>query len=60
MNLLKEAKRPDEGVALVNFHGDPKVHDALAGKWSTRLKVPLYKRVYKYTKPVSWIQDYWK
>jgi len=59
MNFLKEARRPGEGVFLVNFHGDPKIHDAVSGSWSTRRKFPLYKRIYKYTKPVSWIKDYW-
>jgi hypothetical protein len=28
-NFFFEAKRPNEEVLLVNFHGDPKVHDAV-------------------------------
>jgi hypothetical protein len=60
MNLFKEARRPGSETRLVNFHGDPKVHDALAGSWTTRGTVPLYKRVYKYTRPVEWIAEYWK
>lgn len=59
LNFFKAPKRPEHGVCLVNFHGDPKIHDALAGDWTTRSKVPLYKRLYKYSKPVDWIRDYW-
>lgn len=59
MNFLKEPKEPDHSVKLVNFHGDPKIHDALIGKWSTRKEVPFFKKIYKYTKPVKWISKYW-
>jgi hypothetical protein len=59
MIFFKEPKEPAHNVKLVNFHGDPKVHDALIGKWSTRAKLPFYKKIYKYTKPVTWISKYW-
>jgi len=59
MNLLKMPKRPRAVTRLVNFHGDPKIHDAQAGVWTTRNKVPLYKRAYKYTKPVKWLEEFW-
>lgn len=59
LNFFLEAKRPAKDVFLVNFHGDPKIHDAVAGKWTTRLSVPLYKRLYKYTRPVSWVKENW-
>lgn len=59
MNFFLEAKKPCPETLLVNFHGDPKVNDAANGSWSTRLKIPFYKRLYKFTKPTSWIADHW-
>lgn len=53
-------KRPKKEVRLINFHGDPKIHDALNGNWSTRKTIPLHKRLYKYTRPARWIAEYWK
>ena len=58
-NFFLEAKRPNEEVLLVNFHGDPKVHDAVSGTWSTRKKFPIWKKLYKHTKPASWVSEYW-
>lgn len=59
LNRFMEARRPGKDVLLVNFHGDPKIHDAVAGIWTTRGEVPFFKRLYKYTRPVSWIKEFW-
>ena len=59
LNFFFEAKKPRKGAFLVNFHGDPKIQDAISGTWSSRTKIPVLKRIYKYTKPVSWISEHW-
>jgi hypothetical protein len=58
-NFFLEAKKPCPDVFLVNFHGDPKIHDAVAGTWSTRVKIPFFKKFYKYTKPATWVLKHW-
>lgn len=48
---------PDDAKLLV-FHGDPKIEDAIAGRWSKK-PVPIWKRLYKTIRPSPWIADYW-
>ena len=57
--LFLTPKLPKKDVRLVNFHGDPKIHDAINGTWSSREKTPLFKRIYKITKPAKWILNNW-
>jgi hypothetical protein len=48
------------GAKLIVFHGSPKPHEALAGKWSFDFKVPVYKRWYKTVRETPWIGHFWK
>lgn len=48
------------GAKILVFHGSPNPHEALMGVWSTVVKVPFWKRLYKVVKPTLWINDYWK
>ena len=41
---------------VLAFHGDPKVEDAIIGRWSA--KVPMWKRVYKTIRPSLWLKKY--
>tara|TARA_B100001057_G_scaffold225433_1_gene225791 strand:+ start:1308 stop:2090 length:783 start_codon:yes stop_codon:yes gene_type:complete len=59
VNFFCEAKKPNAEALLVNFHGDPKIHDAVSGTWSSRVKIPFYKRIYKFTKPTTWVGEHW-
>ena len=60
VNFFLEARMPTKDALLVNFHGDPKIHDAMNGNWSTRIKIPLHKKLYKFTKATSWISEHWR
>lgn len=60
VNFFLEARRPTKDALLVNFHGDPKIHDAMNGNWSTRIKIPIHKKLYKFTKATSWISEHWR
>lgn len=48
------------GAKLIIFHGSPKPHEALIGKWSLESKVPLFKLWYKNVLPTKWIGDHWR
>lgn len=52
--------RIPKGAKLIIFHGSPKPHDALAGRWSTEFKIPFYKRWYKTVRPTRWIGQHWR
>lgn len=41
---------------VLAFHGDPKVEDAIIGRWSTN--VPFWKRIYKTIRPSLWLKQY--
>lgn len=43
---------------VLAFHGEPKMADALAGRWSSA-GVPWFKRIYKTLRPTPWLADYW-
>ncbi|TAF14173.1 MAG: glycosyltransferase [Alphaproteobacteria bacterium] len=46
-----------EGTRILAFHGDPKMEDALVGRWSSK-PVPFFKRFYKTIRPSPWLADY--
>lgn len=48
--------KPDTGTSIVAFTGKPDPDEAMIGVWPEAKK---WKRIYKYTKPCSWIEDYW-
>lgn len=48
------------GAKLIIFHGSPKPHEALVGKWSLEFHIPILKRWYKNVRPTKWIDDHWK
>lgn len=50
--------RLPQDCRVLAFHGDPKIPDALVGRWSASA-VPLPKRTYKTIRPAAWIADYW-
>lgn len=60
LNYFLKPRRPSGEMRLINFHGDPKMKDAVDGKWSTRLSIKWYKRWYKFSLPADWILEYWK
>jgi len=41
---------------VVAFPGEPNPHQAVKGRWPVKR---WFKRVYKFTKPASWIQEQW-
>ncbi len=45
-----------EGVRLVGFTGKPDPDEAAIGKWPA----PWYKKTYKYIRPATWIDKYWR
>ncbi|MBN2676181.1 MAG: hypothetical protein JXR30_02910 [Alphaproteobacteria bacterium] len=45
-----------KGTKLLAFHGQPKMEDAIIGRWSKH--VPFLKRIYKTIKPSPWIRKY--
>lgn len=47
------------GTKVLAFHGQPKIEDAILGRWSPE-RVPFYKRTYKTIRPCPWIGNYWK
>ena len=57
-NLFKTAKSP-KNAQIVIFHGHPDPDEAREGKWALGNK-PSWKKIYKYTKPTPWIDNYWK
>ncbi len=44
------------GAKIIAFHGDPKPENALKGVWAD--DVVWFKKIYKHTKPASWLSDY--
>jgi hypothetical protein len=46
-----------EGTRILAFHGDPKIDDAILGRWSSK-PVPLLKRTYKTIRPSVWLRDF--
>ncbi|WP_303721225.1 hypothetical protein [Malonomonas rubra] len=48
------------GAKVLVFHGSPNPHEAIQGVWSTVVKIPAWKRLYKVVKPTRWIEDFWK
>jgi hypothetical protein len=44
---------------LIAFHGDPKVSDAIAGRWADD-EGKSYKKIYKSILPSPWLADFWK
>jgi hypothetical protein len=46
------------GCKILAFHGEPKMADALNGRWSEEPQ-PLHKRIYKTIRPAHWIADHW-
>ncbi|MBQ7413422.1 MAG: hypothetical protein IJV07_04025 [Alphaproteobacteria bacterium] len=61
----KMAKIPDRpGLKMIAFHGLPGLEDARQGIWCIDKTCPKYprgiKKLYKYVRPVTWINDYWK
>lgn len=54
------APRVPAGAKVIIFHGSPKPHEALAGRWSFDFRVPLHKRWYKTVRETPWIGTYWK
>lgn len=46
------------GVKVLAFHGEPKMVDALNGRWSEKPQ-PLHKRLYKTIRPAYWIAEHW-
>jgi len=57
LRCLVPPRLPEDCRVLV-FHGEPKMPDALAGRWSVS-HVPILKRVYKTLRPAPWLADYW-
>ncbi len=47
------------GVKLLAFHGDPKIADAISGRWA-EARQPWFKKIYKTIKPSPWIAHYWR
>ncbi len=47
------------GAKLLAFHGDPKIADAIAGRWAEAGQ-PFYKKIYKNILPSPWLADYWR
>jgi hypothetical protein len=45
-----------KNTKVLAFHGNPKVEDAILGRWGG--KVPLYKKFYKTIRPSPWINKY--
>jgi hypothetical protein len=50
--------RLPENCRVLVFHGEPKMADALAGRWSVS-RIPVLKRIYKTLCPTPWLADYW-
>lgn len=48
--------RMNDETRILVFHGDPKMEDAIIGRWAEN--VPLYKRLYKTIKPSRWVKPY--
>tara|TARA_Y100000034_G_C6853465_1_gene387474 strand:- start:58 stop:873 length:816 start_codon:yes stop_codon:yes gene_type:complete len=46
-----------EDTRVLCFHGDPKVSDAMMGRWSEK-KIPPLKRLYKTIRPSPWLKKY--
>lgn len=58
VNLFKTAKLP-KSAKIVIFHGHPDPDEARDGKWALEKKAP-WKKIYKYTRPTPWIEEYWR
>lgn len=60
--VLRHFIRPaiPAGAKVIAFHGSPKPHEAIAGKWSFEERIPLFKRIYKAVLPTPWIEQNWK
>ncbi len=46
------------GTKILAFHGDPKPHNAVIGKWSDKVK--FHKRIYKTILPSPWLEKFMK
>jgi hypothetical protein len=59
---LRAFKQPTlpTGCKVLAFHGDPKIEDALHGKWNEEKGIAWYKRFYKTIRPSLWIAEYWR
>ncbi len=65
LRYFKEAKIPQvDGLKMIAFHGNPGLQEAIDGVWSSNPKDKKYprgyKKIYKHTLPVTWIEKYWK
>lgn len=59
VRLFKTPKLPDEKRnKILCFHGQPKIDDAIEGKWLLKGHKSAWKRIYKTLKPCSWIKKY--
>lgn len=56
-NFFLTPKRPPASARIVAFTGKPDMDEALRGEWPDHRP---WKRIYKYIKPTTWINDYWK
>lgn len=54
----KSAELP-QGASILAFHGRPLPEDAIKGEWPLQGK-PFFKRIYKYTRPCPWLNEYWR
>lgn len=55
LNLVKMAQLPAD-ARIVVFTGQPRPHEAAAGKWPAKW----YKKHYKSLKPVTWLAEHWR
>jgi hypothetical protein len=51
------APKKPENAKLIAFHGDPKLQNAIIGKWSDAT-VPFYKKIYKKNLKAEWLKEY--
>ncbi|MEC8535340.1 MAG: hypothetical protein VXY55_03530 [Pseudomonadota bacterium] len=56
LNFFKTAK-PGPNTSVVAFTGKPDPDEAMVGTWP--VEGEHWKKIYKFTKPCPWIEDYW-
>ncbi len=55
LNWFQDTKLPQD-TKIVAFTGHPDPDEAVIGKWPAKW----YKKIYKHTRPVSWINEHWR
>lgn len=65
LRFFMEPKIPkQEGLKMIAFHGLPGLDEASKGIWCTNKNDRKYprgiKKLYKYVRPTTWVNEYWK